>query len=243
MKQTGRIISLKLFLSGLYADSLAVVQRFHCSLVCTVLLAHWHFPSAVFPVEGSVWYLPQQMRFVWWSDPLKSLHIFASPVALRARCWFPFSSCSLNMPWPGFPHVVRMIHHYGLHRSFVYLLLHFLALCLPLSLTFPLKTKPRQYCLTSLHGVCELFFLFCFFTLPHIMHAASNHEHHEQDAPQHVFIYSFLPKPVIFLFSFPYFILFYFCLRRYIMGIWSICWRRLCECVVGENLNSSRSAL
>lgn len=125
MKQTGRIISLKLVLSGLYADSLAVDQCFHCSLVCRVLFTHWHFPLAVFPVEGSVWYLPQQMRFVW------TLHIFASPVALRARCWFPFSPCSLNMPWPGFPHVVRMIHHYGLHRSFIYLLLIFLPSVFP----------------------------------------------------------------------------------------------------------------
>lgn len=100
-------------------------------------------------------------RRILFDGSLKSMSIFASPVAFRACCWFPFSPCSLNMPWPGFPHVVRMIHRYGLHWSFFcYLLLHFFALCLPLSLPFPSKTKPHQYCLTSLHGVCEPFFFF-----------------------------------------------------------------------------------
>lgn len=111
----------------------------------TVLFAHWHFSLAAFPIEGNAWYLQEQMHFVWWNDSLKSLLLFISSVVFRARCWFPFSPCSLNMPWPGFPHVMRMIHHYGLHWSFIsficYLLLHFLALCLPLSLP-PSKQSP-----------------------------------------------------------------------------------------------------
>lgn len=100
------------------------------------------FFYTVFPIEGNARCLQQQMHFVWWSDSLKPSLTFISSVVFRARRWFPFSPCSLNMPWPGFPHVMRMIHHYGLHWSFIYyLLLYFLALCLPISLS-PSQQSP-----------------------------------------------------------------------------------------------------
>lgn len=70
----------------------------------------------------------------------------------HALTWVP--TCSENDPSLWFAPIIHLSS------------LNFLALCLPLSLTFPLKIKPHQYCLTSLHGLWAFFLLFFFFS-PH----------------------------------------------------------------------------
>lgn len=169
-------------------------------------------------------------RCILFDGSLKSMSIFASPVAFRARCWFPFSPCSLNMPWPGFPHVVRMIHRYGLHWSFI------CYLTLPCPLSSPLTPSPFQNkapsVLPDLTAWCLwafFFYTYIYIFLFQVMHVASSHE---QDAQQHVFL-SF-PPPLFF---------FFFVEGDISWGYDQFVRGGFCVCLVEENLNSDCSAL
>lgn len=142
---------------------------------------------------------------------LKVIAIFRSSVVCRARCWFPFSPCSLNMPWPGFPHVVRMVHHYGLHWSFIVPFFYtFLPSVFP-SHSFLQNKAPLVLPDFTAWCSCEPFlFLLLFLVLSHVCCIWP------WAGCATACILFFLPCPPPFFFP----------LRKHVMGIWSISCRQ-----------------
>lgn len=135
---------------------------------CPASLEDWHFFSSI-AHRRKFLISPTPDAFCFMERFLKIIAIFRSSVDFRARCLFPFSPCSLNMPWPGFPHVVRMVHQSLWFALIIrYLLLHFLAYCLPLSF---LPSKQSLISIAWFHCMVflwALFYLLLFLVLSHV---------------------------------------------------------------------------